>query len=135
LGVSIQCGINNPAPAPGTIVGSGTVEVTNLSVKNYYFKKGGESYGYITFYYQKGNNWEKLTVSSPYGIKQGSGNTAPATGYTLSEEDVILGNSYFFKPDSLHYGRIDINYRLVNSTATVGFKWTIQTENDNRELY
>jgi hypothetical protein len=135
LGLSIGCGINNPEPAPGTILGSGLIEVPSYESRDYSFSTGGESYGYIEFSYEKYSTWEKVEISAPYGIQFGTGNTAPATGYGLFPLDVKLSSSYFFMPDSTHYGYLEIISRSTNSSATIGFDWIIQTEPGNREFY
>ena len=134
LGLSIQCGVNNPVPAPGTITGTGSVVVQNHDFEDYDFNSGGTSYGSITFSYEKGSTWERIELSAPDGVQEGSGNVAPATGYALDIKIELTG-SYFFRPDSLHYGHLEITNIYKNSSASIGFNWIIQTEADNRELY
>ncbi len=141
LGLSISCGVTDPEPAPGTILKEGNIiEVQNLNYMDYYFQSGGESYGYVTFYYEQ--EWHDTEISSPYGIQYGSGNTAPATGYTENFIDVVLSKSYFFRPDSLEngfiYGRLTItklDYLEHNSSSMIEFDWIIQKEPGNREFY
>lgn len=135
LVLSINCDVTNPEPAPSVIQGSGYVNVSNHNFADYYFEVGHESYGYITFSYDKQQTWFDIEITAPYGIREGSGLTAPATGYTTGGIDVIPAQSYFFKPDSLHYGYLEITQRNINSTASVGFDWLIQTEPHNREFY
>ncbi|TET99334.1 MAG: hypothetical protein E3J23_05170 [Candidatus Stahlbacteria bacterium] len=64
---------------------------------------------------------------------------APATGYTIDFIDVVLSQSYFFRPDSLNdgyiYGRLIITKLEDNSSAIIEFNWIIQTEPNNREFY
>ncbi len=137
LVLSISCGVTNPQPAPGTILGSGSVEVPNFGYIDYNFESGGESYGFVTFYYSK--EWKDTEISSLYGIQQGSGDMAPATGYTIDFIDVVLSQSYFFRSDSLNYGyiygRLIITKLEDNSSAIIEFNWIIQTEPNNREFY
>ena len=141
LVLSISCGVTNPQPAPGTILGSGNVEVPNYIEKDYNFSSGGESYGYVTFYYFT-NGWTEKKIFAPYGIQQGSGNMAPTTGYTMDFIDVEQTKYYFFRPDSLSegyiYGRLLITYLSEeedNSLVSIRFDWIIQTEPNNREFY
>ncbi len=135
LGLSISCGITNPQPAPGTILGSGNVEIQNHETEDYFFEEDGESYGYVTFIYDKYSTWFDIEISAPYGIQEGSGQIAPAAGYTTDFIDVKLSGSYFFRPDSIHYGHLEISLRIINSSAFVRFDWIIQTEPHNREFY
>jgi len=139
LVLSISCGVTNPQPAPGTILGSGNLEVPNHGTEDYFFEKGGESYGYVTFSYDKYPSWFDIEISAPFGIQEGSGDMAPATGYTIDFIDVVLSQSYFFRPDSLNdgyiYGRLIITKLEDNSSAIIEFNWIIQTEPNNREFY
>lgn len=137
LVLSISCGVTNPQPAPGTILGSGNVTVPNHGTEDYFFEEGGESYGYVTFSYDKYPSWFDIEISAPFGIQEGSGDMAPATGYTTDFINVVLSQSYFFRPDSLHYGYLEIillNNKSLDS-AFVAFDWIIQTEPNNREFY
>ena len=135
LGLSISCGLTDPEPAPGTILGTGNIEVQNE--KNYNFGSVGESYGYVTFYYEQ--EWHDTEISSPYGIQYGSGNTAPATGYSRDLINVEISKSYFYRSDSLEnrfiYGRLIITKLEYNSSSIIEFEWIIQKEPGNREFY
>lgn len=137
LGLSISCGVTDPEPAPGTILGTGNIEVLNFNYEDYNFQSGGESYGKVIFHYVQ--EWQDTEISSPYGIQYGSGNTAPATGYTQNFIDVEISKSYFFRPDSLEngfiYGRLTITKLEYNSSSMIEFDWIIQAEPDNREFY
>lgn len=135
MALFIQCGITNPQPATGTISGVYTVTLQDNEIKHYEFEENNISYGYIEFYYEDHTSWEELTISAPYGIQEGTGNVAPSGNYTLTGVDIILGSSYFIRPDSLHYGKVEIEGMINKAPVTIRFNWILQTEPENRELY
>jgi len=124
-----------PTEAPPTTVITGTGQLAVSSTDNrdsYSFVSGGINYGKITLvcYAYPAVNFEAN------GIVQGSGTTAPDTGYSTSST-VTDGYSYFVKTDNVvHYARVTAVSRSESAGyVTIGFQWVLQTEANNRNLY
>jgi hypothetical protein len=137
LGLLVNCKINESvtAPVPGVISGSYYVSISDNSLEHYYFERGGVSYGNIIFYYNKYPSWADVKFRAPYGIKKGIGNVAPSNNYIKDWVDIELYQSYFFRPDSCHYGYIEIKSLKTNSSCFIGFLWLIQTKPYNPTFY
>jgi len=129
------CGIN-PVPVEGVVSGEGSIvlNIGDISPEEYGFYYGRNYYGSLYFYY----NVAYPEVYAPYGIYVSSTDldSAPASGYTLNNVPVDYGKYYFFRPDSIHYGRFFARYIAKNdTTTTIDFNWMLQTNDRDRGFY
>lgn len=125
-----------PTEAPTTTVITGTGQLAVSSTDNrdpYSFVSGGVNYGKITLVYLSSS----VVGFEANGVMEGSGSTAPDSGYTTSPVTVSDGYSYFVKTDNvIHYARVTAVSRSESAGyVTIGFQWVLQTEANNRNLY
>lgn len=107
----------------------------------FYFKSGPASYGSIQLWWLSATTPATIQLRSNYGIKLGTGDVAPDSGYynEITLDNSLLGKSFFIKTDNVpHYGKITWTSRR-DETATgytfIGFQWVVQTVAGKRELY
>jgi len=129
------CGIN-PIPVEGVVSGEGsiTLNISEISPEEYAFFYGKHYYGSLYFYYHV----TYPEVSAPYGIYVSNVDldSAPASGYTLDNVFVEIGEYYFFRPDSIHYGRFYLNnMSSTDTTTSIDFDWILQTNDRDRGFY
>ncbi len=124
------------APTTTVITGTGQLSVAETDkIDTYTFSKDGATYGNIKMVWYA-SDWISF---EGYGIMEGSGATAPDSGYGPSAQVGSVGTSYFIKTDDkVHYARILIATKSENTTTgftAISFQWVLQTEANNRNLY
>jgi hypothetical protein len=114
----------------------------NDSPDIFYFRSGSVTYGSFQLWWLSDLTSPQLVqLRSNYGIKMGTGNVAPDSGYvneiTLDSSPVM--QSFFLKTDNVpHYGKLTIISRRDESSSGytfIGFQWIVQTVAGKRELY
>ena len=108
----------------------------------FYFKSGTASYGSIQLWWLTSlTNPQTVQLRSNYGIKLGTGNVAPDSGYynEVTLDNSLMGQSFFIKTDNVpHYGKITWTSRrdeISTGYTFIGFQWIVQTVAGKRELY
>jgi hypothetical protein len=114
----------------------------NDSPDTYYFRSGSTNYGSFQLWWLSDLVSPQLVqLRSNYGIKIGTGNVAPDSGYVneITLDSSPLGQSFFLKTDNVpHYGKITIISRRDDTGSGytfIGFQWIVQTVAGKRELY
>jgi hypothetical protein len=134
----------SPTEAPASTVISGYDSLGVASGDSpdvFYFKSGTASYGSIQLWWLNATTPPTVQLRSNYGIKMGTGNVAPDSGYgnEITLVNSLMGQSFFLKTDNVpHYGKITwLSRRDETSTGYtfIGFQWTVQTVAGKRELY
>lgn len=134
----------SPTEAPTSTVISG---YDSLGVSQddspdvFYFKSGTVSYGSIQLWWLTATTPSTVQLRSNYGIKLGTGDVAPDSGYynEITLDNSLMGQSFFIKTDNVpHYGKLTWTSRR-DETSTgytfIGFQWVVQTVAGKRELY
>jgi hypothetical protein len=134
----------SPTEAPTSTVISG---YDSLGVSKddspdvFYFKSGTANYGSFQLWWLSATTPATVQLRSNYGIKLGTGDVAPDSGYynEITLDNSLLGKSFFIKTDNVpHYGKITWTSRR-DETSTgytfIGFQWVVQTVAGKRELY
>ncbi|MBI4727156.1 hypothetical protein HY768_08045 [candidate division TA06 bacterium] len=134
----------SPTEAPTSTVISGYDSLgvaQGDSPDTYYFKSGTASYGSIQLWWFLATTPSTIQLRSNYGIKMGTGNVAPDSGYVheLTLDNSPAGQSFFIITDNIpHYGKITITSRRDDAASGytfIGFQWIVQTVAGKRELY
>jgi hypothetical protein len=143
LSLTAGCSKSPTEAAPSTVItGYDSLGVSpGDSPDTYYFRDGTASYGSFQLWWFLNTTPATVQLRSNYGIKMGTGNVAPDSGYynETTLDNSPLGQSFFIKTDNVpHYGKITITSRR-DETSTgytfIGFQWVVQTVAGKRELY
>ena len=143
LSLTPGCSKSPTEPVPSTVIsGNDSLGVAQGdSPDTYYFRDGTSNYGSFQLWWFLATTPTTIQLRSNYGIKMGTGNVAPDSGYVheLTLDNSPAGQSFFLKTDNVpHYGKIYITSRRDGTPAGytfIGFQWTVQTVAGNRELY
>lgn len=129
------CGRNETLPE-GVITDNAAIELTTSGNCLFPFSYNNVSYGYIEFFgYSDG-----VRIKAPFGIFVNSVelDSAPLDSGSNYRTDEVLfefGKFYFFRPDSVYYGKIiKKNEETKNDTLYIEFEWFIQTIKEGRDL-
>ncbi len=133
----------SPTEAPNSTIISG---YDSLGVSSgdspdvFYFKSGTASYGSFQLWWLSATAPATVQLRSNYGIKLGTGDVAPDSGYynEITLDNSLLGQSFFLITDNVpHYGKITwISRRdTISGYTFIGFQWVVQTVAGKRELY
>ncbi|MBI5806358.1 hypothetical protein HZA73_09965 [candidate division TA06 bacterium] len=134
----------SPTEAPDSTVISG---YDSLGVSQgdspdvFYFKSGTANYGSFQLWWLSATSPATVQLRSNYGIKLGTGDVAPDSGYynEITLDNSLLGKSFFIKTDNVpHYGKITWTSRRDEAStgySFIGFQWVVQTVAGKRELY
>ena len=107
----------------------------------FYFKSGTASYGSFQLWWLSATAPSTVQLRSNYGLKLGTGNVAPDSGYynEVTLDNSLMGQSFFLITDNVpHYGKITITSRrddAVGGYTFIGFQWVVQTVAGKKELY
>ncbi|MDO9390493.1 MAG: hypothetical protein Q7U71_01830 [bacterium] len=130
------------APTSTVISGYDSLGVSkDDSPDSYYFKDGTASYGSIQLWWLSATTPSTVQLRSNYGLKLGTGNVAPDSGYynEVTLDNSLMGQSFFLITDNVpHYGKITITSRrddAVSGYTFIGFQWVVQTVAGKKELY
>ncbi|MDP2807775.1 MAG: hypothetical protein Q8O74_06525 [bacterium] len=131
------------APASTVISGYDSLGVSQGDSPDvFYFKSGTASYGSIQLWWLTAlTNPQTVQLRSNYGLKLGTGNVAPDSGYynEVTLDNSLMGQSFFIKTDNVpHYEKITWTSRrdeISTGYTFIGFQWIVQTVAGKRELY
>lgn len=130
------------APTSTVISGYDSLGVSkDDSPDSYSFKDGTASYGSIQLWWMSATTPSTVQLRSNYGLKLGTGNVAPDSGYynEVTLDNSLMGQSFFLITDNVpHYGKITITSRrddAVSGYTFIGFQWVVQTVAGKKELY